>query len=298
MNSISRQNKISSSFHSIYSHGFVRVAVCIPYVKVADPEYNLEHTMGLASRASNMNAAIALFPELGLTGYTNEDLFHQRSLLDAAKSALLKLIKKSRNLSPVLILGAPLQFDGRLFNCAVVIHQGQMLGIVPKSYIPNYREFYEKRQFSAARDMAHREVPLFDQSIPFGNDLIFDATNVDGFKIHVELCEDLWSPIPPSTFGSLAGATILANLSASNITVGKNDYRRLICASQSAKTISAYLYSVAGPGESTTDLAWDGYALIYENKDKMAESDRFFDSSVDWWQNPAWCRQRYFFWVI
>ncbi|MEE4377281.1 MAG: NAD(+) synthase, partial [Candidatus Competibacteraceae bacterium] len=165
--------------------------------------------------------------------------------------------------------------EGKLFNCAVVIYQGNVLGIVPKTNIPNYREFYEKRQFTSARDAVHREVSFLDEIVPFGNDLIFEAWNVPGFAVHVEICEDIWTPVPPSTFGALAGATILANLSASNITVGKTDYRRLLCASQSAKCISAYLYSGAGPGESSTDLAWDGYAAVYENNDLLVESQRF-----------------------
>lgn len=266
-----------SPFHSIYSHGFVRAAVCIPFLKVADPAFNVERTVKLARRASSMHAAIALFPELGISAYSNEDLFHQDALLDATKSALALLLKESQNLSPVLIVGAPLRFEGRLFNCAVVMYRGQVLGVAPKTFLPNYREFYEKRQFSAARDATMREVSLLDQFAPFGNDLLFDSVNVEGFVLHIELCEDVWAPVPPSTHGALAGATILANLSASNITVGKTDYRRLLCASQSAKCISAYLYSAAGSGESTTDLAWDGYAVIYENNDLLTESDRFSD---------------------
>jgi NAD+ synthase (glutamine-hydrolysing) len=174
-----------------------------------------------------------------------------------------------------LLVGAPLRFEEKLFNCAVAIYRGNVLGITPKTYLPNYREFYEKRQFTSARDSLRKEVLLLGRSVPFGNDLTFEAANVPGFALHVEICEDVWVPIPPSTFGALAGATILANLSASNITVGKTDYRRLLCASQSAKCISAYLYSAAGPGESTTDLAWDGYALIYENNDLLAQSERF-----------------------
>ncbi len=266
-----------SPFHSIYSHGFVRAAVCIPFLKVADPSFNTERTLRLARRASTMHAALALFPELGISAYSNEDLFHQDALLDATRSALALIVKESQDLSPALMVGAPLRFEGRLFNCAVVIYRGKVLGVVPKTYLPNYREFYEKRQFSAARDATTREVSFLDQSVPFGNDLLFDSVNVEGFVLHVELCEDIWAPIPPSTYGALAGATILANLSASNITVGKTDYRRLLCASQSAKCISAYLYSAAGPGESTTDLAWDGYAVIYENNDLLTESDRFSD---------------------
>jgi NAD+ synthase (glutamine-hydrolysing) len=264
-------------FHSIYSHGFIRAAVCLPLLRVSDPGYNVDGTLRLAHRASSMHAAVALFPELGISAYSNEDLFHQDALLDATKSALALLVKESHELSPVLIVGAPLRFEGRLFNCAVIIYRGQVLGIVPKTYLPNYREFYEKRQFSAARDIISREVPFLDKPVPFGNDLVFHAANMEGFLLHVELCEDIWAPIPPSTHGALAGATVLANLSASNITVGKTDYRRLLCASQSAKCIAAYLYSAAGPGESTTDLAWDGYAVIYENNELLAESDRFSD---------------------
>jgi NAD+ synthase (glutamine-hydrolysing) len=224
-----------------------------------------------------MHAAVALFPELGLSAYSSEDLFHQDALLDGVKSALAIIVEESQKLSPILIVGAPLRFEGRLFNCAVVIYRGSILGIVPKTYLPNYREFYEKRHFSSAWDAVGREAPFLGRSVPFGNDLLFEAMNMEGFILHVELCEDIWAPIPPSTYGALAGATVLANLSASNITVGKTDYRRLLCASQSAKCIAAYLYSAAGPGESTTDLAWDGYALIYENNDLLAEADRFSD---------------------
>jgi NAD+ synthase (glutamine-hydrolysing) len=266
---------MSPPFHSIYSHGFVRATVCVPFVRVADPEYNVLRIVGLAKRASEIHAAVSLFPELGISAYSNEDLFHQDALLDASRSALAHLVEKSRDLSPVLLVGAPLRSEGKLFNCAVVIYRGDILGVVPKTYVPNYREFYEKRQFTSGRHGIRTEIDLLGSSVPFGNDLIFEAENVPGFSLHVEICEDLWAPIPPSTYGALAGATILANLSASNITVGKTDYRRLLCASQSAKCISAYLYSAAGPGESTTDLAWDGYALIYENNDLLAESERF-----------------------
>jgi NAD+ synthase (glutamine-hydrolysing) len=268
-------SNMCEQFHSIYSHGFIRAAVAVPFVRVADPGYNVERTLELARRASELHAAIALFPELGISAYSNEDLFHQDALLDATCSALASLIAQSHELSPVLVVGAPLRSEEKLFNCAVVIYRGKTLGIVPKTYIPNYREFYEKRQFRSARDAAGRELLFLGEKVPFGNDLIFDISNIPGVAIHVEICEDLWSPLPPSTFGALAGATVLANLSASNITVGKNDYRRLLCASQSAKCISAYMYSAAGPGESTTDLAWDGYAVIYENNDLLAESQRF-----------------------
>ena len=263
------------SFHSIYSHGFVRAAVCIPHVRVADPAFNAEHTLDLARRASNLGAAVALFPELGVSAYSNEDLFHQDVLLDATRAALEQIIKGSDELVPVLLVGAPLRFEGKLFNCALVIYRGKLLGIVPKTYLPNYREFYEKRQFNSGRNAVKREVFFCGWQVPFGNDLIFDATNYHDFSLHIEICEDLWTPIPPSTYAALAGATVLANLSASNITIGKADYRRDLCAAQSGRCVAAYMYSAAGPGESTTDLAWDGHAIIYENDELLAESERF-----------------------
>lgn len=262
-------------FFSIYRHGLLRAAVCVPFVRVADPAYNVERTIGLAQRASEQHAALALFPELGLSAYTNDDLFHQDALLDATLAALERLVEASRTLTPVLLVGAPLRFEARLFNCAVAICQGRILGVIPKSYLPNYREFYERRQFAAAREAVAREVTLLGQRAPFGNDLIFAAANYPGFALHVEICEDVWTPIPPSSYAALAGATVLANLSASNITIGKAEYRRDLCAAQSGKCIAAYLYSAAGPGESTTDLAWDGHALIYENNELLAEAQRF-----------------------
>ncbi|HZR19223.1 MAG TPA: NAD(+) synthase [Verrucomicrobiae bacterium] len=264
-------------FHSIYSHGFVRAAVCIPSLRVADPEYNLEHTVALARQASAEHVAVALFPELGLSAYSNEDLFHQDALLGATEQALARLVKQTEELTPVLIVGAPLQFEAKLFNCAVIIYRGRILGIAPKSYLPNYREFYEKRQFTSGRDALVNEVFLLGNRVPFGNNLVFEAPNFEGFKLHAEICEDIWTPIPPSTYAAMAGATILTNLSASNITIGKAEYRRDLCASQSGKCIAGYLYSAAGPGESSTDLAWDGHALIYENNELLAESKRFAD---------------------
>ena len=264
-----------TTFHSPYSHGFIRATVCVPAVRVADPVFNAEHTLGLARRASEMGAAVALFPELGISSYSCEDLFHQDALLDAVEAALARVVEESAELSPVLLVGAPLRFEGKLFNCGVAVYRGRVLGIVPKSYLPNYREFYERRQFTPARAAASREVSFLGETVPFGNDLLFDAVNVQGFGLHVEICEDVWTPIPPSSYAALAGATMLANLSASNITVGKAEYRRDLCAAQSGKCVAAYLYSAAGPGESTTDLAWDGHALIYENNELLAESERF-----------------------
>lgn len=268
---------VSERFHSIYTHGFLRVAVCIPSLRVADPEFNGARTLELALKASQRKVAVALFPELGLSAYSNEDLFQQDALLEAAKTALARLIKESAALTPVLIVGAPLRFDARLFNCAVVIYRGRVLGVAPKTYLPNYREFYEKRQFTSGREAVSREVLLLEDTVPFGNDLVFEAANFEGFRLHAEICEDVWTPIPPSTYAALAGATVLANLSASNITIGKAEYRRDLCAAQSGKCIAGYLYSAAGPGESTTDLAWDGHALIYENNELLAESRRFAD---------------------
>ena len=266
---------MKASFYSPYTHGFIRACVCIPFLRVADPAYNVAQTLGLARRASEMQAAVALFPELGLSAYSNEDLFHQDALLEATLAALGQLLEGSRELTPVLLVGAPLRFDGMLFNCAVAVYKGRILGVAPKTFLPNYREFYEGRQFAPARDAVSREVMLLGQRVPFGNDVIYEAENVPGFLLHTEICEDVWTPIPPSTYAALAGVTILANLSASNITIGKADYRRNLCASQSGKCVAAYLYSAAGPGESTTDLAWDGHALIYENSEKLAEAPRF-----------------------
>ncbi|SPE61036.1 Glutamine-dependent NAD(+) synthetase [Verrucomicrobia bacterium] len=264
-------------FYSIFSHGFIRGAVCLPSLRVADPDFNLERTLALARRASQASASVALFPELGLSAYSNEDLFHQDALLEACRNGIARLVKESESLEPVLIVGAPLRFEAKLFNCAVVIYRGRLLGLVPKTYLPNYREFYEKRQFTSSTEAVSREVPFLGQPVPFGNDLVFAAGNLENFKLHVEICEDLWAPIPPSTYAAMGGATVLANLSASNITIGKAEYRRQLCASQSGKCIAAYLYSGAGPGESTTDLAWDGQAMICENSDLLAESERFAD---------------------
>lgn len=266
---------MASPFHSLYNHGFVRVAVCVPQLQVANPAFNAAHTLSLAHLASQRQVAVALFPELGVSSYTSDDLFHQDALLDGVRTEIARLVEASRELTPLLLIGAPLRFDGRLFNCAVVIYRGRVLGIIPKSYLPNYREFYEERYFSAAREAVSREIRFLGETIPFGNDLIFDAANLPGFKLHVEICEDVWTPIPPSTYAALGGATVLANLSASNITIGKADYRRDLCRSQSAKCMAAYLYSAAGFGESTTDLAWDGHALIAENGEILAESERF-----------------------
>ena len=181
-------------FYSIYSHGIIRAAVCLPSLRVARPDFNLERTLVLARQASKAGVAVALFPELGLSAYSNDDLFHQDALLDASKAAVGRLVKASEGLAPVLVVGAPLRFEAKLFNCAVVIYRGRVLGLVPKTYLPNYREYYEKRQFASSRDAVSREVLFLGERVPFGNDLIFEAGNVEGFQLHAEICEDVWTP--------------------------------------------------------------------------------------------------------
>jgi NAD+ synthase (glutamine-hydrolysing) len=275
MSTESVPSRPAQNFFSPFSHGFVRVAVAVPDVKVADPVFNAERTLALAQRAAAEHAQVCLFTELGLSAYTCDDLFHQDTLLDAVRDSLDTLRQQSRDLPTVLVVGAPLRFENRVYNCAVVLHKGAILGIVPKSYLPNYREFYEKRYFASARDATTDTVSLFGSDVPFGTDILFEAGNIPGFALGVEICEDVWTPIPPSTFLALNGATVLCNLSASNITIGKADWRKTLCSAHSGRCNSAYLYSAAGAGESTTDLAWDGHALIYENGELLAESERF-----------------------
>jgi NAD+ synthase (glutamine-hydrolysing) len=260
---------------SLYDHGFVRLAAAVPRVRIADPPTNAARTVELAQRAHEEQAALVAFPELGLTSYTAEDLFHQQALLDATADAIETVRAASAQLNPVLIVGAALRAEAGIYNAAIVIHRGRLLGAAPKSYLPEYREYYEKRQFRAARDLIRREVAVNGTTIPFSPELIYRAADLPGFAFHVEICEDLWAPIPPSTYAAMAGASVLVNLSASNITVGKADYRHLLGAAHSAATISALLYTAAGHGESTTDLAWDGQAMVYENGDLLAEAERF-----------------------
>jgi len=263
---------------SLYDHGFVRAASAIPHVRIGDPRANGERTVALAQQADAAGAALVVFPELGLTGYSNEDLFRQTAILDAAEAALRDLVTASESLRPLLLVGAPLRAEGGLFNCAVAVHRGRILGVVPKSYLPEYREFYEKRQFRAARQLAARTMTVLAEAVPAGTDIVFECVDLPLFAVACEICEDLWSPIPPTTYGALAGATVLANLSASNVTIGKAGYRHMLCASHSGRTVAAYVYTAAGTSESTTDLAWDGQAMIYENGELLGESVRFSDS--------------------
>ncbi len=262
-------------FDNIYCQGLARVAVAVPTVKIADPQANAAETLRLAREADAADAALVLFPELGISAYSNDDLFFQDALLKSTSEHVTRIAEASAALAPLLIVGAPFAVGGRLFNCAFVIHRGKVLGIVPKAYLPNYREFYEKRYFVAAWTQPPRSVTFAGHDVPFGTDLLFRAEDFADFVVHVEICEDVWGPLPPSTFGAMAGATVLANLSASNITVGKADLRRLLCRSQSARCLAAYLYSAAGPGESTTDLAWDGQGAVFENGEQLAEAPRF-----------------------
>jgi NAD+ synthase (glutamine-hydrolysing) len=268
----------NGNFFNLYNHDFVRIAVGVPSVRVADPAYNAEQTIALIREASERKAVVVLFPELGLTAYSCDDLFQQRALLDACLDAIAAVVEATAKLSVVSVVGAPLQVDHHLYNCAIVIHRGKILGVVPKTNLPNYREFYEPRQFSAADAATRDDIDLLaNRGVPFGNNLIFQHEEQPLLAIHAEICEDLWVPISPSSYAALAGATLLLNLSASNITIGKADYRRALVSSQSARCLAAYAYSAAGVGESTTDLAWDGHALIAENGNIIAESERFKD---------------------
>ncbi|MBU2253032.1 MAG: NAD(+) synthase, partial [Proteobacteria bacterium] len=265
-----------SDFFNLYRHGFIRAAVCIPELKVADTLFNAEMTIRLAREAAAKHAVLALFPELGLSAYSNEDLFHQDALLKGVLKAIDNVARETSSLNMIIVVGAPLQVDSRLFNCGIVLHRGRITGVSVKSYLPNYREFYEGRQFSPAEEALSRTISLCSQEgIPFGADLIFDVANIRHFRFFVEMCEDVWVPIPPSCFAAMAGATVIGNLSASNVTIGKSEYRQSLTANQSARCLAAYLYAAAGPGESTTDLAWDGHAMIYENGNLLAESERF-----------------------
>jgi NAD+ synthase (glutamine-hydrolysing) len=260
-----------------YSHGFVRVAVATPLVRLGDARYNVDATAELMQRAAREKVLLAVFPELGLSAYSCEDLFHQQALLDSAESGLAALLQRTRTLPLAALVGLPVAREGRLFNCAALIAKGKLIGVVPKTYLPNYREFYEGRQFTPGDAATFGEIDLAGQRAPFGTGLVFRHAENRDFVLHVEICEDLWVPAPPSSYGALAGATVIANLSASNIVVGKEGYRHQLVGNQSARCLAAYLYSAAGQGESTTDLAWDGHAVIYENGSLLAESKRFLN---------------------
>jgi len=264
-------------FYCLHTHGFVRVAVATPNVRVADPAFNVARTIELAREADHRGASLVLFPELGLSSYAIDDLLQQEALLGAVEAALIELVEASRGIHPLIVVGAPLRHRGRLYNCGVAILRGRVLAVTPKVYLPNYREFYEQRHFASGAFISGEDIEIAGQYAPFGSDTLLEATDFRGLVIHMEICEDVWVPIPPSSRAALAGATVLLNLSASNAIVGKSDYRETLCAAHSARCISAYLYSAAGQGESTTDLAWDGEALICEKGDVLAKAPRFSD---------------------
>ena len=266
-------------FDSIYAHGFARVAGCTTRTHIADPQANLRATLDVAKECHKQGVALAVFPELGLSGYAIEDLLLADPLLDAVEQAVADLVKASRTLLPVLVVGAPLRKGNRLYNCAVVVHRGQLLGVVPKSNLPNYREFYERRHFAPGDDQVGEWITLAGEDVPFGPDLIFQAADLPDLRLHVEICEDMWVPIPPSAHAALAGATVLANLSGSPITIGKSRERHMLADAASTRCLAAYIYAAAGDGESTTDLSWDGQTMIHELGTLLAETERFVDGA-------------------
>ena len=262
------------NFYSAYQHGFVRVAACTHHTTIGDPAANAASVLGLARACHDDGAALAVFPELTLSGYSIEDVLLQDSLLDSVEDALLDIVTASTDLLPVLVVGAPLRHRHRIYNTAVVIHRGVVLGVAPKSYLPTYREFYERRQV-APGDGEHGTIRIGGIEAAFGADLLFAASDLPDFVLHVEICEDMFVPIPPSAEAALAGATVLANLSGSPITIGRAEDRQLLARSASARCLAAYVYAAAGEGESTTDLAWDGQTMIWENGALLARSERF-----------------------
>src|SRR3954452_998206 len=259
------------NFRSLYQHGFARVAACTERVSIADPQANADRVLVQARACSDEGVVVALFPELHLSGYSIEDLLMQDAVLDGVEAALATVVGGSRDLLPVLVVGAPLQYRNRIYNCAVVIHRGRVLGVAPKSYLPNYREFYERRQLTPGDDQRGGEIRVGDAVVPFGPDLLFEAEDVRGLVVHVEVCEDMWVPVPPSAEAALAGATVLVNISGSPITIGRAEDRRLLVRSASARCLACYMYAAAGPGESSTDLSWDGQTMIYEMGELLAE---------------------------
>ncbi|HEY0026275.1 MAG TPA: NAD(+) synthase [Allosphingosinicella sp.] len=262
-------------FAAIHRHGFVRTAAASPTGSSGDVEFNVEQAIGLAREADRRACDLVVFPELNISSYAVDDLFMQEAFLDAVEFGIARFCGETEGLSPAFVIGAPLRRNGRLYNCALVVSRGRILGVVPKSFLPNYREYYEKRWFVSGIGLDGIEIAVAGQMVPFGTDIVFSAEDVSDFIFHVEICEDYWAPQPPSTNGALAGALILCNLSASNITIGKADERKLLCASQSSRCCAAYIYAASGPGESTTDLAWDGQSAIYEMGELLAESSRF-----------------------
>lgn len=262
-------------FFSPKTHGFVRVAAATPVSHVGDPKANAEEHVALIRQAGDQGVDLMVFPELSLSAYAIDDLHMQAALLDEVERQIAVLAQATGDSDLVAVVGAPIRNGDALYNCAVVLGAGEVLGVVPKTYLPNYREYYEKRWFAPATARGEDSLVLNGETIDFAPGLIFEAVNRPGFVFAVEICEDYWAPLPPSTRAALAGARILLNLSASNIVIGKADERAMLSASHSARTLSAYVFTASGWGESTTDLAWDGQATIHELGAKLAESERF-----------------------
>lgn len=256
--------------------GYVKVAAAVPSVKVADCIYNKEQVLGKINEAYTKGTQILCLPELCLTGYTCGDLFYQSSLLEGAKVALRDILEETASMELMIAIGMPLIIEDELYNCAVVMLSGKILGVVPKSFIPNYNEFYEKRWFALGTECVAREMNLLGKKVPVGVDLIF---NMGELKVGIELCEDVWTPIPPSSFLALAGANVILNLSASNEIIAKRDYRKELISQQSARLMCAYVYVSAGGEESTTDLVFSGHSLIAENGSLKAENKKLIDSN-------------------
>ncbi|GAA0728371.1 NAD(+) synthase [Sphingomonas japonica] len=265
----------SHRFYSHHAQGFVRVGAATPAASVGDVTANADSSIALARHADCQAIDLLVFPELSVTSYAIDDLHLQDAQLAATDAALARIAAATAELRPVLLVGAALRRNGRVYNCAVVIARGRILGVVPKSFLPNYREYYEKRWFAAGAGLVGLTIDVAGTAAPFGTDLIFAAADLPDFIFHAEICEDFWAPAPPSTAGALAGALILTNLSASNIVIGKGRERAMLAASQSARAVAAYVYSATGPGESTTDLAWDGQGMIHELGEQLATSQRF-----------------------
>jgi len=262
-------------FYSAQWQGFVRVAACTPRISVGDPQANATETLAMLQDGHCRGVDLMVFPELGISAYAIDDLLLQDALLDAVETAIGSLAEASKALRPVFVVGAPVRRNSRLYNCGIVIASGRILGVVPKSFLPNYREYYENRWFAPGVGLRGLDLRLAGRTAPFGTDLTFAASDLADFTFHVEICEDFWAATPPSTQGALAGALVLCNLSASNVVIGKAEERALLCAAQSMRCTAAYVYSAAGPGESTTDLAWDGQASIHELGAQLACTERF-----------------------
>lgn len=267
----------SFDFRSAYAHGYARIASCTVPTSIADPDTNVATVIERVRALHDRGVALAIFPELGLSGYAIEDLHLQDVVLDRVLAAIDTLAAATKDLRPIVVVGAPLRNGNRLYNCAVVVQGGEVLGVAPKSYLPNYREFYEKRHFAAGDESFGDSIALGGRQIPFGPDLLFEAVDVPGLVVHVEVCEDMWVPVPPSSMASLAGATVLANISGSPITVARAEDRHLLCRAQSARCLAVYAYAASGQGESTTDLSWDGMTMIYECGDLLGQTERFPD---------------------